>query len=342
MKILLLGFFSTVGDLEVLEVLTIWLKKRNYSYDIAAYDKAENNAIEGAIDIFTLNPSEYTHLVIVCGPFLSNTFIKKRINLNHFSHCVTIGFNLSIIESLEKYNPFDYLMIRDYNEFHKPDASFLCVKPKIPVFGICLTPKQNEYKEKQQHESADKLFFNLITKNNFAAIKINTQWPISNNGTWINSPEAFESVCCRLDVMLTTRLHGMVLALKSGIPVIAIDPIRGGAKVKNQGKAIGWPYVFCIDEINEELLIKTAKSCLLPESRELAKECGERAKASLENMQNEFYFSLHDIPVKKSKPILLFPEPTIVIENKSSIWTYIYNRIINKLISFMKKLLISN
>ena len=45
----------------------------------------------------------------------------------------------------------------------------------------------------------------------------------------------------RSDVVVTTRLHGLVLALKNGVPALAVDPVAGGAKVAAQAAAWGWP-----------------------------------------------------------------------------------------------------
>jgi len=42
-------------------------------------------------------------------------------------------------------------------------------------------------------------------------------------------------------VVVTTRLHGLVLGLKQGVPVLAVDPVAGGAKVAAQAAAWGWP-----------------------------------------------------------------------------------------------------
>ena len=45
----------------------------------------------------------------------------------------------------------------------------------------------------------------------------------------------------RADVVVTTRLHGLVLALKQGVPALAVDPVAGGAKVAAQAAVWGWP-----------------------------------------------------------------------------------------------------
>jgi hypothetical protein len=41
-------------------------------------------------------------------------------------------------------------------------------------------------------------------------------------------------------VVQRPRLHGLVFALRSGVPALAIDPVPGGAKVSSQAAAVGW------------------------------------------------------------------------------------------------------
>ena len=63
------------------------------------------------------------------------------------------------------------------------------------------------------------------------------------HGDW-RSPataEQVEAVIARADVVVTTRLHGLVLALKQGVPALAVDPVAGGAKVAAQAAVWGWP-----------------------------------------------------------------------------------------------------
>ena len=62
-------------------------------------------------------------------------------------------------------------------------------------------------------------------------------------GEWRSPATAaqVESAIARADVVVTTRLHGLVLALKNGIPVLAVDPVAGGATVAAQAAAWDWP-----------------------------------------------------------------------------------------------------
>ncbi|MGH3900879.1 MAG: polysaccharide pyruvyl transferase family protein [Pseudonocardiaceae bacterium] len=68
---------------------------------------------------------------------------------------------------------------------------------------------------------------------------------------WRNAstPGQLDSVLCRLDAVLTTRLHGLVLALRNGVPVLAVDPVEGGGKVSAQAAAWDWPALVTAEEV---------------------------------------------------------------------------------------------
>lgn len=61
------------------------------------------------------------------------------------------------------------------------------------------------------------------------------------NAGGLRTSAEIESLIARMDIVVTTRLHDMVLALKNGVPAIAVDPIAGGAKITQQARAINWP-----------------------------------------------------------------------------------------------------
>ena len=63
---------------------------------------------------------------------------------------------------------------------------------------------------------------------------------------------------------MTTRLHGLVLALKNGVPAVAIDTVAGGAKVARQADALGWP-VLAADSLTASELAegRSSSSCLI-------------------------------------------------------------------------------
>jgi hypothetical protein len=55
-----------------------------------------------------------------------------------------------------------------------------------------------------------------------AAVPIDSRLDVNKAG--LRTPAEVESSIARMDVVLTTRLHGTALSLKNGVPVVAIDP----------------------------------------------------------------------------------------------------------------------
>ncbi|MBE9168992.1 polysaccharide pyruvyl transferase family protein [Pleurocapsales cyanobacterium LEGE 06147] len=112
------------------------------------------------------------------------------------------------------------------------------------------------------------------------------------NTTNLRNAAEVESLIACMDVVITTRLHGTVLALKNGVPVIAIDAIAGGAKVSRQAKTIGWSNVFSVDNLSDEMLAKAFEYCLTEEAKAKAKECRDRAIAGVEQIREQFIAAL--------------------------------------------------
>ncbi|WP_139166676.1 polysaccharide pyruvyl transferase family protein [Paracoccus chinensis] len=117
-----------------------------------------------------------------------------------------------------------------------------------------------------------------------------------------------EAVCRRLDVMLTTRLHGMVLALKNGVPVIAIDPVAGGDKVTRQARLLGWNEVFEADLVTDEAVAAALERCLSEEGRARASLVKEAATRSLADFDAEFTAALK-VPAQPELRADLVPAP---------------------------------
>jgi hypothetical protein len=204
-----------------------------------------------------------------------------------------------MIDALNSYNPFDRLIGRDNDNWTRPDVSFLRDTEKVPVAGLCLVRAQREYGERQKHDRAGDLLRGLARRNGLALIELDTEWPEERNVSGLASPEAFESVCARMDVMLTTRLHGTVLSLKNGIPVIAIDAISGGGKVLRQAQVVGWPEAFSIDRVTDDVLDEALARCLQPSGKDRARSSAASARQLLDSFSHDFAEALSTPPEGK-------------------------------------------
>lgn len=52
-----------------------------------------------------------------------------------------------------------------------------------------------------------------------------TAAPDTRDWQLCSTPDALAELMTRLDIVVTTRLHGLVLALRVGVPALAIDPV---------------------------------------------------------------------------------------------------------------------
>jgi hypothetical protein len=285
MRTLVAGWFSfermgaTAGDLLARDLVCEWLGRAGYVYDVALAAP-----FSGGIDWHSVDPKSYSHVVFVCGPFGNGWPVPEF--LARFADCRLVGVNLSMVEPLEVWNPFDLLHERDSSVRSRPDISFLSDQGRVPVVGVVEVHSQREYRERSTHRVANEAIHRLISSREMAVVPIDTRLDINNMG--LRTPAEVESLISRMDIVLTTRLHGMVLALKNGIPAIAIDPIAGGAKIRRQAETIGWPLVFTTDTLTDWALQEAFAYCLTEDARARARGCCRRARKAVERVRDEF------------------------------------------------------
>ncbi|OGP73015.1 MAG: hypothetical protein A2W09_07430 [Deltaproteobacteria bacterium RBG_16_50_11] len=285
MKCLVAGWFSfdqmgaSAGDLLARDLACEWLERAGFSYDVALAPP-----FRGGVDWRFTDPKTYSHVLFVCGPFGNGEPITEF--LSHFSGCSVIGLNITMLESLNVWNPFDVLFERDSSVTSRPDITFLSCQSRVPVVGIVLIDTQPEYKEKDLHLSANEAINKLVASREMTTVPIDTRLDI--NRTSLRSPAEVESLIAAMDLVLTTRLHGLVLALKNDVPAIAFDSVSGGAKIKRQAETIGWPIVFTVDSITDEALLEAYDYCLTEDARKTVKESKDKAVVMVQKVREEF------------------------------------------------------
>jgi len=290
MRILVSGWFSfqgmgtTAGDIISKDILCDWLRAENIAFDVAL--APSYNCSEG-VDWQKVDPLRYTDVIFVCGPFGNGWPLTEF--LSYFSGSRLIGVNLSLLESLETWNPFTLLYERDSSINANPDITLNGEASRVPVIGVILAHKQKEYKEKSLHENVNIVIERMLNTLEASIVPIDTA--LDNNSAGLRTPGEIEALIARMDVVITTRLHGTVLALKNGVPVIPIDPIKGGAKISRQVKTLEWPLLFNAERLDEKDLSAALVFCLTEEARQKAKECAQKGKVKIEqiriNMMNQ-------------------------------------------------------
>jgi hypothetical protein len=292
MKTLVAGWFSfeqmgaSAGDLLARDVVCQWLREAKVAYDVALAPP-----FAGGVDWRAVDPASYDNLVFVCGPFGNGEPATDL--LSRFAGRRLIGVNLSMLESLETWNPFELLLERDSSRTSRPDLTFLSSVPRVPVVGVVLIDSQSEYGAQDRHRSANQAIERLIASRPMAAIRIDTRLDVNKTG--FRTAEEIESVIARMEVVLTTRLHGTVLALKNGVPVVAVDPVAGGAKIRRQAETIGWPRVLAAESLSDRGLLEAFEYCLTSAAKEQARACAARAAAMLADVRQTFLTAVEQI-----------------------------------------------
>jgi hypothetical protein len=283
-KALVAGWFSfeemgaTAGDLLVRDVVCGWLRVAGVDYDVALAPP-----FRGGVDWREVDPTAYSHVVFACGPFGNGWPLTDF--LPRFDHARLIGVDVSMLQPLHEWNPFDLLLERDSSRTSRPDVSFVSAAGRVPVVGVVLVHPQSEY-EGGLHHAANEAVERLLSAGDIAGVQIDTRLDV--NAAALRTPAQVESLIARTDAVVTTRLHGLVLALKNGVPALALDPIAGGAKVRRQAETIGWPVCFTADSLDDARLLEALDWCLTGEARAAARAAGERAAAEVASVRDRF------------------------------------------------------
>lgn len=291
-RALVAGWFSmhrgaTVGDVLAGQLVSRWLGRAGYAHDVA-WPAAKGEGV----DWETVDPEAYSHVIVVCGPAAPGLRITKLIE--RFERQRLIGIDLSMISSLHEWNPFDVLIERDSTRVRRPDITFVAPRTPVPVVARILAHSQREY-DGAMHDSAREAIDRLLGARELAVVPVDTRLPPKNK-TGASSAGEVESLIARMDAVVTTRLHGLVLALKNGIPALAIDAIAGGAKVLAQAESVGWPAVFSVDRLDQDELSAALDWCLGPKARERCAECAADATAAIDEVRGELLESLGGLP----------------------------------------------
>jgi hypothetical protein len=297
-KVLVAGWFSfeqmgaTAGDLLARDVVCRWLNSAGIHADVALAPP-----FTGGVDWRSVDPRCYSAAIFVCGPFGDGEPVTQF--LRHFAGCRLIGMDLTMLQPLEEWNPFDLLLERDSSKTARPDLALLSPTSKAPIAGVVLIHPQPEYGRDDRYQAANQALQRLIRMREMAAVPIDTR--LDENQTGLRTPAEVDSLMGRMDVILTTRLHGLVLAIKNGVPAVVIDPVAGGAKVQRQAKVLEWPIIFTTDSLSDDKLQEAFDYCLTDEARVVARRCRAQAVTYLETVHSEFHAELSRMRLDASR-----------------------------------------
>lgn len=300
MRVLIAGWFSfegmgaSAGDLLARDLTAAWLRDAGIDFTVAV-DKPFVDGKHWA-DIDSL---DYTHVIFVCGPCGNGPPLTGL--LDRFTNCHWIGLNLTMLQDLDEWNPFELLIERDSSRAVRADMVFLTQPLRVPRVGLILVHPQKEYGKRGRHEQVGQLIGEHLASLDLAVVPIDTR--LDHNATGLHTSGQIESMIAAMDFTVTTRLHGTVLSIKNGVPPIVIDPIAGGAKVMAQCEAIRWPWCCRADELSTQWLDEAITFCRRPEAAHAANRCRADAQIALADMRvNLVNYLLRDKNVPVGDP----------------------------------------
>jgi len=248
MRVLVTGWPSflhgeaTAGDVLAMEAVRRALAGARVDCDLAWSPVFR----PGGLDLDRADPASYTHVVFACGPLHGPQIEELH---RRYARCTRVAVGVSVIDPDDPaVTGFDAVLARDAPvEAPRHDLAALPATPSVPVVGVVLAPGQREYGERRLHDRVERELTDWLAARECARLPLDTRLD-PRDWRMFGTAAELESVLRRLDLVVTTRLHGLVLALKNGVPALAVDPVGGGAKVTAQARAWSWPAVVTVPE----------------------------------------------------------------------------------------------
>ncbi|OAH13460.1 polysaccharide pyruvyl transferase family protein [Streptomyces jeddahensis] len=274
--VLLTGWFSffdgevTAGDELALRRVQETLDKARVPYDTVW----SRGFRPEALHLEDVDPGAYRVLVFVCGPLYGPQIEDLH---RRFGHCLRVAVGTSVVDPrAPAATGFHHVLARC--GAGGPPAVDLgasaTVTGRPPVAGVILTHGQHEYGARRRHAEVADALGRWLAGKDAAYLPLDTRLARDDFRSFA-TPEQLVAVFARLDVVVTDRLHGMVLALQAGTPALAVDPVHGGAKVTAQARACRWPAVLPAEGAVPAELDRWWTWCLT-EGRTYAEDCRRR------------------------------------------------------------------
>lgn len=249
MRVLLTGWPSfvhgeaTAGDVLSIEAVEQALDRAGVPCETAW----SPNFRPGGLRLDDAPAERYTHVVFVCGPVHGEQIRELH---RRYARCRRIAVDVSVIEPGDPaVTGFDVVLPRDRSgEEPQRDLSALPPTTPVPVIGVVLAPGQPEYGRRRRHEEVTPHLTEWLNQQDCARVPLDTRLE-PRDWRCCGTEDQLASLIRRLDAIVTTRLHGLVLGLSNGVAALAVDPVAGGAKVTGQARAWSWPAIVTADAV---------------------------------------------------------------------------------------------
>jgi hypothetical protein len=287
-RILVTGWFSfdeseiTAGDLLARDVAVDWLAASGVPHDVAV---AGNFRRAGDVGLAEADPAAYSDVVFVCGPASGKPVAGM---FGRFPHARKLALGVSAVGGTAGLG-LDVLLERDSDAAARPDLSLAArsADGRPPVVGVVLVHDQPEYGDRHRLSEAHALLGAALSQVDAARVQLDTRLH-REEPHLCRTPAQVESALARCDAIATTRMHGLALALRAGVPAVAVDPVAGGGKVSAQARALCWPGLARVGETSPDELAGLLRWSLSAPARARAARAAAQARPALDQLRAEF------------------------------------------------------
>lgn len=240
----------TVGDLMAVNNLSAKLGQRRVEHAVVSHPELRIPGHVPVTDLYAIKPA--AKVVFVCGPITHSQDLQDL--LSNQGGAIKIAVGVSILANQARMNSqFHHIVARDGADPSYFDLAISrTIEPtgcdRFETAGVCVRGPQGEYGHNREgmFRRAEAIIQDALRHGSLRPKTIDTVLSA------VNSPEAIHAGFSSSDIVLTTRMHGALLALAAGKPVIAIDQVPGGAKVSSVVRKTGWPFVLQAETATNE------------------------------------------------------------------------------------------
>lgn len=273
MRVLVAGWFSfdefiaTVGDELGADVVVGWLRELGIDHDVAWAPYFQRGPNWREVD-----PAGYTHLVFVSGPLFDLPALRELTAA--FAGAQRWAVNVSVVSEPAR-ALFDRVWERDAPGVARPDLAIGTTTADVPVLAVAFAPPQEEYGARSRADQVRAALEDWLRVRAFPWFELGMDL---YEKPYDRFPSQVEALIRRADVVVSMRLHALVLGLAHGVPVIACDAVVGGAKVTAQAAALGWPLLLTAGEIDAHTLDAALEHALSGTLAEAVTEAQRRGR----------------------------------------------------------------
>ncbi|MCW2696003.1 MAG: uncharacterized protein JWR62_1088 [Modestobacter sp.] len=245
MRFLVAGWFSfeevvaTIGDELGVDVVTGWLTELGVDFDVAWAPYLQRGPNWRDVEA-----GRYTHVVFVGGPLMDTPLLHELAHV--FADAQRWAVNVSVVDEVGS-ALFHRVRERDGRGVARPDLAGGTTTPDVPVLAVAFAPAQQEYGTRSKADRVRGVIEGWLGARALPWFELDMDL---YDKPYDRFPAQVEALVRRADVVVSMRLHGLVLGLAHGVPVIACDAVTGGAKVSAQADALGWPLRLTAGEID--------------------------------------------------------------------------------------------